>query len=369
MIDNLSSPEIVLPVLLLALFCVLRSLTSWVAGFQLLIVAIVFGGMIGARAGATALPIAFRDAFIVLPLYVAFAASKAGREALARLPAGVTLGVGAILFWIVASLFNPKSVSGLQLLIGLKVWLFYIPFLLVGVVLAGRPNALFKTFRVLLVCGSAACAIGLLQAALIRLMGYQAAIALFFGSAAADVTQRFAMFSEGGGIYRIPGTFSFAGQYVEFLFLFLVATAIEANADPDPRWQRIGLVAFYLGMLAGLFSGTKAAFLAFPALAGVFFAFRLIKRRLAIGAPIAVGVAGWAIGAARLDPTVLLSFGVRQAEDYGQGFILQQIEAAVHYGSFGQGVGSSTGAARFAAIGSDLGSRLGFESYYAKIAA
>lgn len=369
MADLLSYPEITLPLLLIGLYCALKSLTSWVAGVRLLTVAVLFGGIVGVRAGATILPIVFRDALVVLPLYAAFAASKAGRQALARVPPLLGLALGAVIAWIVLSLFNPKGLSGLQLLIGLKVWLFYMPFLVVGIALATRPEAMFKVFRTLLVCGLAVCCVGLLQALLVRVIGYQSAMSLFFGASASAVTQRFAEFFEGGGIYRIPGTFSFSAQYVEFVFLFLVVTAVESNADPDPRFQRIGRIAFYVGILAGLFSGTKAAFLAFPALAGVFLVFGLIRGRLAIGAPIALAIGALGIEAARLDPLVLANYGLQQARGYSQGFILDQLAAAVRYGAFGQGIGSSTGAARFAAGGSAVASQLGFESYYAKIAA
>jgi hypothetical protein len=367
--ELLSSPEIALPLLIVGLYCVLQSLTSWVTGIRLLIVALMFGGIAGARAGVTILPIAFRDALIVLPLYVAFAASKAGRQALARVPPALGLGVGAVIAWIALSLFNPNSLSGLQLMIGLKVWLFYMPFVVVGIALASRPEAMFKIFRTLLVCGLVACGVGLAQAALVRAIGYEPAMSLFFGASASAVTQRFAEFSEGGGIYRIPGTFSFAAQYVEFLFLFIVVTAIEANTDPDSRYRRLGRIAFYFGILAGLFSGTKAAFLAFPVLACLFLAFGLIRGRLAIGAPIALAIGAVAIEAAKLDPLALASFGLQQAQGYSQGFVLDQIAAAVRYGPLGQGIGSSTGAARFATGVSTAASQLGFESYYAKIAA
>jgi hypothetical protein len=367
--ELLSYPEVAVPLLLIGLYCALRSLTSWVTGIRLLTVVMVFGGIAGARAGVTALPIAFRDALIVLPLYVAFAASKAGREALARLPPALGLAVSVAVAWIVLSLFNPQGVSGLQLLIGLKVWLFYMAFIVVGIGLATRPEAMFKILRTLLICGFAACAVGLLQAVLVRAIGYKQATSLFFGASASSVTQSFAEFAEGGGIYRIPGTFSFASQYVEFLFLFLIVTAIESNADPDLRYQRVARVGFYIGILAGLFSGTKAAFLVFPGLAALFLAFGLVRGRLAIGAPIALAVGALGIEAAKLDPLALAGFGLQQAQGYGQGFIFDQIEAAVRYGAFGQGIGSSTGAARFAAVGPALGSQLGFESYYAKIAA
>src|SRR5215472_5054744 len=303
-----ASPELLIQLLLVGLVCGLASISSWVRGLQLLVVAIVFGGIIGARIGFTALPIAFRDAVIVLPLYVAFIASPAARGVIAKIPADLALLLAAFLAWIAISLFNPQHVSGLQLLIGLKVWLFYIPFLFVGLALAARPNALFRTFRVLMLCGLAACVLGLLQAALIRLMGYQTAISLFFGPAAASATQGFATFYVGGNIYRIPGTFSFSAQYVAFLFLFITVAIIEANADPDSRFQRIGRVAFYVGMIASLLSGTKGAFLMFPLFAAAFAGFGLIRARLLIAAPIAIGVGIWAISSAGLDPLGLASF-------------------------------------------------------------
>jgi len=365
----LASPEIFFSLLLVGVVCGLISISSWVRGLQLLVVAIVFGGIVGARIGFTAMPIIFRDALIVLPLYLAFAGSPAVREAIAKIPTDLALLIAAFLAWIVICLFNPASGSGLQILIGLKVWLYYIPFFLIGIALATRPKALFGTFRVLMLCGLVACAAGLLQAALILLIGYQSAISLFFGPAAASVTQQFATFYVGGNIYRIPGTFSFGAQYVAFLFLFIAVAVVEVNADPDPRFQRIGRVAFYVGMLAGLFSGTKGAFLMFPLFALAFSLFGLIRARLLIAAPLAVGVAIWAINAAGLDPFGLASYGAEQAQSYGRGFIVQQVSDAVHHGLFGEGIGSSTGAARFAVLDPSVGHRFGFESFFAKTAA
>ena len=369
MAEYLSSPEIALPLLLVGLFCVLRGLTSWVAGVQLLVIVMVFGGIVGARAGNTAVPIIFRDACIVLPAYAAFASSKSAKDALASFPTDLALSLSAFLIWILVSLFNPEGGSGLRLLVGLKVWVFYLPFLLIGIALAARQDAMFRIFRVLLVCGLAACGVGLLQAMLIRLIGYQAAIGLFFGNAAASATQGFSAFYVGGNIYRIPGTFSFGSQYVAFLFLFITVAVIEANTDPDPRFRKIGLTALYVGILAGLFSGTKGAFLMYPLFVLSFFVFGLIRTRLLIAAPIAVGAGIWAIGAAGLDPLGLVSFGAEQAAQYSKGFIFQQVADAIQYGALGHGIGSSTGAARFVAFATSAGGSLGFESYFAKTAA
>src|SRR5215472_3091864 len=112
------SPVVLVAGLLLGGFCVLRSLGSWVTGLQLLTAAVLFGGMAGARAGSGALPIAFRDVMIVLPVYLAFLCGRAGREALKKLPGELAAGFVLVAGWMVVCLFNLDNVSTLQLLIG-----------------------------------------------------------------------------------------------------------------------------------------------------------------------------------------------------------------------------------------------------------
>ncbi len=369
MLGYLASPELVLGAAIVGGACALTVFSSWVRGLQLLILAILFGGIIGARLGNTALPIVFRDVTLVLPLYVAFAFSKAGRDAIGRVPLEIAAAICLFLAWLLFCALNSTRGSGLQLLIGLKVWTFYLPFLLVGIALASRPHALFATFRALLVFGLVAIGVGLFQGLLVRLIGYVPAMTLFFGTSAASVTQGFTEFDVGGGIYRIPATFSFGSQYVAFLFLFVTIAIIETNIDPKPLFQRLGHFGFYIGTLAGLFSGTKGAFLMFPLYVLAFAGCGLIRSRMLIAAPIAIAVAAWTFSAANLDPVDLVSFGAQQAEQYGENFIVQQVADATRHGAIGEGIGTSTGAARFAAQGSETRSALGFESYFAKSAA
>ena len=363
------SPLVLALALALAVFFALRTLTSWVKGLQLLTVAVTFGGILGARIGSTPFPIALRDIAIVLPLYGVFFLTKTGSRALRAVPVDLALGVCAFAAWLGICLFNPNGVAALRMLIGLKVWAFYVPLMVVGIALGQRPEALFRVLRALLLCGLVACGVGLLQALLIRIIGYHAAIDLFFGEAGKAVTQGYSRFSVGGGIYRIPGTFSFTSQYVSFLFLFLTAAVIVSNSDPDPRYQRIGRIAFYVGLLAGLFSGTKGAFLMFPLYGLAFAAFGLVRGRLLVVAPVAIAATLWAITSAGLDPLGLASFGAEQAEMYGRGFVVQQVDDAVRHGAIGEGIGSSTSAARFATVGASSETQLGFESYFAKAAA
>jgi hypothetical protein len=363
----LRSPDVLAAVLVVGGAGAIWSLSSWVKGLNLLILAVLFGGILGARLGSGALPIALRDAMIVLPIYAAFLASGAWRDVMSRLPGGLALTLSLVLAWLVIELFNPTTVSGLQLAIGLKVWALYLPFLAIGTALAMRPAGLVKFFRFFLLCGSVACGIGLVQSFLIRIIGYEPAISLFFGPAARAVTQGFAYFSEAGGVYRVPGTFSFTSQYVGFLYLFLTVAMIETNADPSPRYRLLGQAGVFLALLAGLLSGTKGALVTFPVFVVGYFFLGLLRSRLLVAAPIVMGLGAVAVAAIGVSVGGLFTFGVGQAERYGNTFIAQQIGDAVRYGAFGNGIGSSTNAARYVATG--LVNLTGFESYYAKIAA
>jgi hypothetical protein len=363
------NPLILLLLVILGSGFALSSLSSWVRALHLLIAVVLFGGIVGVRLGSGALPVAIRDVSIVLPLYAAFLTTRSGIDALARVPGEVALCFIAVVGWLAICTLNPQDVSGPQLLIGLKVWAYYVPFVVVGIGLVRRSDAMFKTLRVLLVLGTVTCGVGVLQALLVRVIGYEPAIALFFGKAAFAVTQGFSSYQEGGGVYRIPATFSFGAQYVEFLFLYLTAAIMVANTDPDSRYRQLGQVAVYLALFAGVVSGTKGALILFPIFFGALFMCGLVKSRLVVAAPVAALIGGVALVAIGVDVAGLFSFGTKTTQHYLSGFVLEQIGDALGHGVFGEGIGSSTGAVRYVAVGGGGVVQLGFESYYAKIAA
>jgi hypothetical protein len=369
MSDAIRNPLVLIMLALVASGFALISVSSWLRSLYLLIGVVLFGGIVGVRLGSGALPIAVRDASIVLPLYAAFLTTGTGTDALARVPGEIALGFLAVVGWLVICALNPQDVSGLQLLVGLKVWVYYIPFVVVGIGLVRHPDALFKTLRVLLVLGTVTCGVGVLQALLVRLIGYEPAIALFFGKAASVVTQGFTTYAEGGGVYRIPATFSFGAQYVEFLFLYLTSAIMVANADPNARYRQLGQIAVYLGLFAGVLSGTKGALILFPILLAALSIFGLIKSRLVMVAPVALVAGGVALAFIGVDIGGLFSFGTKTTQHYLSGYLLEQIGDALGHGVFGEGIGSSTGAVRYVATAGGGVVQLGFESYYAKIAA
>ncbi len=364
------SPYALLPALLAGGFFFFRSLSDWQRGLHLYIAAMMFGGIIAVVVANGAAAILVRDVFIVLPLYLGMAASRTGAVAMSRLPPYLAAGLLVIAGYLMISILNTTQAPFLQIAIGLKVWLFYVPFVLVGIALAMRPERLFKTLRFFLLLGLVPCGIGLLQTVLVRVFGYETGIGLFFGNAGANATQGYGYYEEFGGVYRIPSTFSFVSQYVQFLYLYLTIAVIVTNADPDSRFRKIGNAAIYVALLAGIFSGTRGALLTYPGLIAMFTLFGLIRRQVLWTAPVAVGIVLLSANYANLDLAALFFAGNDLTVNYAHNFIFNQVSDALNFGAMGDGIGSSTGGARYAIDSTGtIGSTLGFESYFAKIAA
>lgn len=347
--------------------CALLSVSSWVTAVRLIVVLTLFGGIVALHIGSGAIMIIFRDVFLVLPLYIAFLASPARLDGIARMPAEIGLGLIFVVGYMGLATLNTNATSLLQVAIGLKVWLFYIPFLAIGLALAARPNAMLAVFRTLLICGTIACLIGLAQSLLVRLIGYQATMSFFFGSKASDVTQHFAWFQDAGGIYRIPGTFTFVTQYTNFLYLLLTVAAVESNADPNPRNRNLARVVLYLAALALILSGSRATGLTVTAFFAAYFLFNILQAGTLTLAPIAL-IGGLALlQIIGFDPAALFSTGGRLLGFYSRTLVFQSVQDAIQQGAFGAGIGSSTNAARYGIV--TAARYLGYESFYGKVAA
>ena len=344
------------------------------SGLHILIVILLFGGILGVNLGSGAYPIMFRDAFVVLPLYLGLFSGPAGQKALARVPIDILGILCLLLAAILLCLFSPEEAATMQILIGLKVWLYYIPFLVVGIALAADRDRMLGFFRQFLFWGCAACGVGLVQSFLVRIVGYERTIGWFFGIHAAAVTQGFGFFNVVGGIYRVPGTFSFVSQYIAFLHFFLTVAVIEANVDPEPRIRRIAGAAVFLAVVAAVLSGGREAIIFVPAMLLFYVSAGLLNVRFLLIIPIGGALSLAFIKASGLDLISYFFYANAIALEYAQGWLWDQIASGLNHGLLGAGIGSSTGPARYGTTGvaggfSDTVVGLGLESYFAKAAA
>lgn len=353
--------------------CFLRSFARFESALRLLVLFVIFGGIVGVNLGSGAYPIIFRDLFIVLPLYLGMFLRRDGQDAAALVPADIMLVLLAQCTVLLISIFNPVDAPLLQIAIGLKVWLFYLPFVVVGIAIAAKPELMTRLLRFMLLWGGVACATGLLQSLLVRVFGFEAVMQWFFGAGAERVTQDFGYFADVGGIYRIPGTFSFAAQYSAFLYLYLTVAVIVSNTDRDTQVRNIARLAIFMTVAAGVLSGTRAAILLFPMMLMIYAAAGLLSARFLVIAPIGVAGVTAIIAISGVNPIEYFFWGIDLAKQNGRGFIWDQISEALGGSGFlGGGIGASTGAARYAFASSLVGNAepiLKFESYFAKATA
>lgn len=358
--------------LLIGAYCFAKSARHWDAGLHLLIVVFFFGGIVGANLGSSAYPILFRDVFIVLPLYFGLFSRRAGQLALARIPPDLLATFIFLLASVLLSAFNSIDESALEIVIATKVWLFYIPFVVVGLALADDHERMVRFFRQILFWGIPACAIGLAQSLLVRVIGYEQAIGLFFGAHAIDATQGFVFFDQAGGIYRIPGTFSYVAQYSIFLHFYLAIAMIETNLDPNIRIRRLAQYMMFVAVVAALLCGARETIIFIP-LTLLFYGFcGLLGQRLLLAAPVGAIASFLVLSFSGLDLLQFFYFGQFLVGYYAVDF-WGEAGRGLDYGLLGVGLGSSSTSARYA-TGSitsgyaavDVNAKVGLESYFGK---
>jgi hypothetical protein len=347
-----------------------RCMASLSVALALLVVVLFFGGIVAVNLGGGGYAVLFRDACVVLPLYINVLSNPAGRQALTALPVDLLLSLLFFFLVVAVCLLTPVPAPAAQILIGLKVWLFYIPFVVVGIVVAGRASLTVGLIRHVLFWGFAACVVGLIQSFLVRVIGYEAAIHLFFGDSADKVTQGFARFYVAGGIYRIPATFSFSAQYGSFLVLYLTVAATALNMDPDERVRRFAGLAIFVAFLAAILSGTRALVVVFPMMLVAYALCGLLRSRVLLIAPVAIVAGLLVLELAAIRPIEYFSNGEQLVGYYTDEFIVPQILEALDNGMFGLGIGASTSGARYALGGTaiDDGPQIFYEVYFAKAA-
>ena len=199
--------EVIAGVLLVA-FAWAIILPRWRLGLELYTLVIPFAGAIELWLYRFSWAVLIKDILFAMPAYIGFALSGEARSALAGIPrsfgAIVLLFVGIVL----VQAFNPSGPGLLVTLVGLKVWLFYLPMLLLGRAYVRDEASLLRLSRLMIGLIWLPCSVGILQWLLSLALGYQYAISLFYGAAARNATQGFARFNN--GLMRIPSTFAFA---------------------------------------------------------------------------------------------------------------------------------------------------------------
>lgn len=335
-----------------------------------LLIYIAFAGSLILWSEQSAIFLLAKDLFFVLPLYVAVLLLRPQLLAPAVLPPWLTLSLLFLSLVVLLQTLNPGVVNVALALIGVKVWLLYIPLAYVTAAILRTPEDIVRLLRAMVLVAPIPCIIGLYQWSLSEVIGYREALTDFYGDAAAGATQNFTQFTMGGVIRRIPSTFSNSASYFVYTLCLLSASLALQALDWSRAWRVFARCLIVLLVIAGALSGMRAAFVFPPVLLLVY---ALISGRGvgALGGAVLVCLIGVSFLYATGFDTDELAEGV--AEHTGlyqeQNFSWVQFSYALEQAPFGMGTGTNTVAGRFATEGltaAEKASLGGYEVQFAK---
>jgi hypothetical protein len=310
-----------------------------------------------------------KDLFFVIPAYLGYVWWQRNNKGQARLQfpgATVTVALMLVLAGLVfVHLFNPQLVNPLVGLIGLKVWLFYLPLYVLGYHLISSKKELVRLAQITLALGMIPVLYGIAQAGLIY-RGYTGLAYALHGPAAEAATQLFARFDAAGGtgLVRVPGLFTFPLQYSSLLLVLLaIGYALWSGGDAERShgaWYAIASGAVVVALVT---SGARAIYVLLPA----YYVLALLLNRRSAGiwkpafalaglVPAGVGVLVWLLGST---PRDFLAFAADIVKLYlgtgSQGSLINQFGYALRLTWLGMGTGMNTNQARYA-LGPDASS-------------
>jgi hypothetical protein len=294
-----------------------------------------------------------KDFLFVLPAYAGFLRWAWKRQERISFPAAPVTLLLALAAIVVAQSFNPNLPKPLIALIGIKVWLFYVPLLFLGYHLVRTRDELYRLFGLMALLALVPAVLGLVEAALIY-GGHANDVYRAYGSAAGAVTQKYVGFAlpGGGQLRRIPSTFSSFYQYYLFLAVMLAVAYASWRGRRLALRQNVVAAAIWLVLLAASFlTGVRAAFIMTPFLFAVVLALegrramRFAVRWLVPGAAVVLAAVTFVPGSHLL--AVWSDVGHVGRQEFWDVIVASSREA-VHLTTFGLGTGIDSIAARYA---------------------
>jgi hypothetical protein len=341
----------------------------WQRGLYWLVTYLPFAGAVTIALNLWWASLLFKDIFFVIPLYIAFFARFVFvSECLTGFPRRVAYLMLCLLILTIVQARNSGVANPIMALIGLKVWLFYIPICLVAYAFVDSFERMLGLFRLLVVLSFIPAAVALVEILMVHQFGYLTAMQMVYGAAASEATQGFSVFRVGQGSFgRIPSVFTFETQFLGYSLAMLIPAYVLWRADPSPRWRRLGSCALLTAALDTLLSGSRGAYIFTPLILTLVF---LFDRGVAglLAAICGAAVLTWTTAGAIFGIALWHMYGVVGGlfSDYARSAAYGGLVQAIAAAPLGMGTGTNTGAARYALADPDA--FIGIENYYAKAA-
>ena len=356
-------------------------LKNWRRGIYALLIYLPFAGLPTILLyPAPRITLLIKDLLFVIPAYLGFilwwhSRNRHNRPVL--FPNRATIPLALLVGLLFVQFFNPNLINPLVGLIGLKVWLFYVPLFFLAYHFVDSKEELFKVLKVLFFLGLLPVLVGIIQAVFVY-SGYSELAYRIYGPAAAAVTQNFATLGIdcvngkncNAWLVRTPSIFTFVAQYWLFLLtMYPLGYAIWMKANQQKnRFSQLYLALLGLVIVAACSSGSRAALVLTPF---YFLLVAIISGKLQdFWKPIFLLAGGFVVMAMLLgiSTNILISYTIEVLAFYlGREGMMSELFRALDTTLLGAGVGMSTGPARYAFNASDAVTQFGaLESFYAK---
>ena len=332
--------------------------------FLILLLIPFFGYIINTLRPFTNLAPLFYDLIFLIPLYLLIFKKKNRSEAvLPQELKGMIYLFVVIVFLHSINPFNPLPITAR--LIGIKVWLFYLPFIYVGYNLFEKSSDLLKFCRIFSVITIFPCSLSIIQYFFSIFVGYEVTMNFFYAAdVAAASTQNYAQFNLTPSltILRTPSTFTFPTQFGNYLLCSLIPVVASIYSSQNFKEKNFYRIILILVLFASVTSGVRGMYLFIP----IFFILFFFQRKNLIIRFLFASL------------FFVIFFSLSNNFSYFVGYIY---DLSINYMSFftegfgineikditGHGVGTSTGAVRYIIDQSIIQDGGVNESYYAKI--
>lgn len=343
--------------------------SSWRRAFRGLMIYLPFAGVVTLALYPSPTPLVFKDVLFVAPAYAGFLWSLArGRESLRGVPHSSAILVLLLAAIVVVQSANPGVSKPLVALIGLKVWLLYIPLFFLSLAFVRCERDLISLLRLLTLLSLFPSAIGIAEFLVVQANGYQETMEAIYGASAAAATQQFSRFDLGDSLLvRIPSTFTYVTQYFGFTLAMIVPCYGLLHLESSRGWRRVAALALTVNVLASFLSGSRSAFVFVPLLLLLTL---LLDRRVsgaALTGGFAAGLAIAAVSFLGIRLTALYNLLWELVANYAQNTAYSTLMEAITGWPLGAGTGTNTGPARYAySDAAELATRPAYETYYGK---
>lgn len=336
----------------------------WQHGVFMLLAYLPFAGVVTLSLYPSPLPTLFKDFFFIIPAYLAFLLIRKSDESQGRIPGSIIFAMLALAALVILQSFNPDVANWMVAAIGAKVWLLYLPLILLAFAIVKSRDDLIRLMRLMVAIAWIPCVFGIVQWITSITFGYRDTMTAFYGAAAEGATQGFASFDVGGTFIRIPSTFTFVTQYFGYTLAMIVPAYALMKMDTSRQWRRFAVATLWLVILASFMSGARSGYLFVPILLALIFLLEgkvMEVLKIAVMLPLALLAAMYIAG---IDPVVMFEMMLELFLHYSDEIVKEGLSDAIGSTPLGLGTGMNTGPARFAF--DDPNSFVAFESYYAK---